>query len=232
MKNLHVALILDKSGSMDKLKKTAIDSFNELIQEYSDQCDENLQVYMYIVTFNGSVFEVAWKVKPQDIELINEQNYKPSGATAMFDAFGYTVSKLFDECSSNEDNYLIMTISDGETNQDKNYGVSSIKEIVQSCKDKNWTVSFIGCSKNYMDKLSEDIKLSKSNMASCDYSKPESLTKAMYNIRNKCKSYVDKLKTNPSMCCVENFVSNDEKIIDLSVENLDNNVKFTNNQIK
>lgn len=164
-----VAIILDKSGSMDGTREQTVGGYNEHIQQIKSDADENLEILTCLVTFNGQVFEHLWLTEPDTLEEAKVENYVPTGSTAMRDAMGYTIGKLLDTCdkfSDDDTSYLVVMISDGEENSSSHFTVPALREIVEAQQDKdNWTFTYMGCGKKYLQKVADETAIPISNMA-------------------------------------------------------------------
>lgn len=216
----YVAIILDKSGSMAATKSGAVSGFNEQIQQLKED-SKTQEIYCSLVTFNGEVFEHAWNVPAEKMSEANVDDFKPLGGTAMRDAVGYTVQKLLDTTDHEDSNtaYLIVTISDGQTNSDRHYNWESLKELTQSCEaTKKWTFTYMGCTKEYMEELSKKVGTNVSNMASWSNSNMEAATKGFANMRSRQKKYF--AERSMGQTCAALYASDS-----LSVANFESDVK-------
>ena len=187
----HVAIILDKSGSMASTKDSAIRGFNEQIQQLKED-SKSQEILCSLVTFNGDVFEHLWNVPAEQLTEANPTDFNPSGSTAMLDAVGYTVQKLLDTTNHEDPDtaYLIITISDGETNQDRHHNWSSLKELTQGCEaSKKWTFTYIGCSKEYMEQLAQRVGTPVANMASWSNTDSASASAGFGNMKMRQAKY-------------------------------------------
>ena len=53
----HVAIVLDKSGSMGDTKDATISGYNEHVQQLKKNAQDGQEILVSLVTFNGEVFE-------------------------------------------------------------------------------------------------------------------------------------------------------------------------------
>ena len=151
----YYAFVVDRSGSMDSLKKATIDNFNEQIatlktlqEEYPDE-----KYYVTLVLFDHEI-QTVYKDKPLDeIEKLTEETYVPRGMTSLHDAIGITISELKvrqKRALKNMDNEaLIMVLTDGYENNSREWKGQKVANLIKEVDSKdNWTVSFIGASKD------------------------------------------------------------------------------------
>lgn len=151
MKNkhqVHNLVILDESGSMSSIKSLIINGFNELVQtvkgieeQFPDQ--EHL---ISMVSFNALNNKILHFIDPvSKLDAINDSTYNPASMTPLFDAMGFSISKLKQYLEGKESYSVLVTIlTDGEENASKEYTGLAIKNLVEELKQQNWTFTYIG----------------------------------------------------------------------------------------
>ena len=145
---VHNLIILDESGSMSSIKSVIINGFNELVQsvkgiekQFPDQ--EHL---ISMVSFNDLNTKILHFVDPiNKLNAINDSTYNPASLTPLFDAMGFSISKLKHYLEAKENYSVLVTIlTDGEENASKEYTSLAIKNLVKELKNQNWTFTYIG----------------------------------------------------------------------------------------
>ncbi|MGV1011325.1 MAG: hypothetical protein ACOYBS_02665 [Flavobacterium sp.] len=145
---VHNLIILDESGSMSSIKSVIINGFNELVQsvkgienQFPDQ--EHL---ISMVSFNDINNKILHFVDPiNKLNVINDSTYNPDSMTPLFDAMGFSISKLKHYLETKENYSVLVTIlTDGEENASKEYTIFAIKNLVEELKNQNWTFTYIG----------------------------------------------------------------------------------------
>jgi len=145
---VHNLIILDESGSMSSIKSVIINGFNELVQsvkriekQFPDQ--EHL---ISMVSFNDLNNKILHFVDPiNKLNVINDSTYNPESMTPLFDAMGFSISKLKQYLEAKENYSVLVTIlTDGEENASKEYTSFAIKNLVEELKNQNWTFTYIG----------------------------------------------------------------------------------------
>lgn len=187
----YVAIVLDKSGSMAGTKKQTISGFNEQVQQMKQDAKDQ-EIFCSLVTFDGEVYEHLWNVNANDLSEASDKDYVPSGATAMRDAMGYTIQKLLNTTKHEDENnaYLVIVISDGDTNQDKHYGSAALKELVEGCRGTGrWTFTYMGCTEEYVQKIAHETAIPLSNVAAWSNADSRSATAGMSNQRKRAAKY-------------------------------------------
>lgn len=172
----YVAMILDKSGSMNRIVNEARNNFNEQIQvlkeesnseeamakkillEADDTADiEGIETHVSVVTFNQEVDFVMFDEDVNSAKELDDNDYTPSGATALFDAIGLTIEKFQKHYTDLDDpnvGVLFNIITDGEENSSTLFsgeeGRKRLKSLMDELQDENWTFTFMG-TENVME---------------------------------------------------------------------------------
>jgi hypothetical protein len=145
-------IILDESGSMESIKKTIMNGFNEVVQtiksvalEYPEQ-----EHTVTFVSFNSSgIKKIHENSKIKLLNQIDERSYQPNGGTPLFDAMGasfFNLNWIIEKENPKNYNVLVTILTDGEENASKEHTAQSIKEIIETYKSKNWTFTYIGAN--------------------------------------------------------------------------------------
>ncbi len=165
----HVAIVMDRSGSMGRIAQQAIDHYNEQRTQMMENAKDQ-DITVSLVTFNANVFEHNWLTPAGQLAEADSHSYHPAGATAWYDALGYTIDKLKKTTNPDEDTaYLVISISDGEENDSKHYGnrfnPSVIRSMIDECNATGkWTFTYMGCSDEDIKKVARDIGIPIENM--------------------------------------------------------------------
>jgi hypothetical protein len=145
---VHNLIILDESGSMSSIKSLIISGFNELVQSLKgieEQFPEQEHL-ISMVSFNDLDNKVLHFVEPVNkLASINDSTYNPASLTPLYDAMGFSISKLKQYLEGKENyNVLVTILTDGEENASKEYTGTAIKNLVDELKQQNWTFTYIG----------------------------------------------------------------------------------------
>lgn len=142
-------IILDESGSMESIKKAAVDSINESLQSirHAQRRYEEQEHYVTFVTFNDytrTMFECAPIDMINDIEM---NDYHPRCCTALYDAMGSSISNLRKRVSM-QDKVLVTIVTDGYENSSREYRRADIKSLVEKLKGEGWVFAYMGANQN------------------------------------------------------------------------------------
>ena len=143
--------IVDQSGSMEGMEQQTIQGFNtqlEKIQELEKQMPE--QKFLCSLTFfNSQVHDLLRNEPVKEIELLNNNNYRPGGMTALLDAVGGSIDgieKQFSEALKNDEMSVVMVIiTDGFENASRYFTYHMVaKKIANLDQTGKWTFSYLG----------------------------------------------------------------------------------------
>lgn len=162
-----VRIILDRSGSMQSIANQAVKNFNEQIQQMKANSDTQ-EIYCSLITFNGEVFEHLWDKPASELEEAEEGTYITTGSTALYDALGYSITKNKETTEDPDSDvaYLYYIISDGEENASRKYTQQDVSRMIKQCNEEgNYTFTYMGCDKKYVEEVAKGINIPVSNCA-------------------------------------------------------------------
>ncbi len=155
-------IILDESGSMQSIKRATISGFNEVVQTVKgveEQFPEQEHI-ISLVTFNGlGIKTLLFNEKVSNLEEIDEKRYQPASMTPLYDAMGFSMTKLKTEVEQFKNyNVLVTILTDGEENASKEYNGKTIKKLIEELKLNNWTFTYIGANHD-VEKFAQTISI-------------------------------------------------------------------------
>lgn len=146
-------VILDKSGSMEDIRKEAVDGYNETlgtIRAAQLKHIDTQEHFVSLAAFCDCGIDMIYDKTPiKDAEKLTQEQYEPCCCTPLFDAIGKTVKKLKADIKDIEDAAVLVTIiTDGYENASKEWTGPAIKKLIDSCKEEGWMFSFIGAGED------------------------------------------------------------------------------------
>jgi len=161
--NVFNLIILDESGSMESIKKAAVEGLNETIQaiQSAQKKHEDLQThFVTLVSFNSDGIRTLIDNRPiEQIKLINPGDYVPNACTPLYDAMGISLSKLRSQLNQEEENQVLVTIiTDGLENASKEFKGKMIKNMVEELKQLGWTFVYIGTNQD-VDAVADSLSI-------------------------------------------------------------------------
>ena len=142
-------IIIDESGSMQSIKKEAIDSVNETIQTIraAQKKHEGQEHFITIVSFNDDVKSICKCVSADEAKELTAETYCPNCSTALYDAMGISLNELRKNVAEN-DKVLVTVVTDGYENASKEYDGKAIKSLVDELKAKGWVFAYVGANQD------------------------------------------------------------------------------------
>jgi hypothetical protein len=146
----RIAIILDRSGSMESCKESTVAGFNEFIRM---QCELPGEAMVKLVQFDDryeTVFDMNLKSCPE----LTQNTFVPRGSTALFDAQGRTIVELGQELAAlpeqeRPSKVIVVTLTDGLENASKQYNLQQVGEMIREQRDKySWDFVFLGANQD------------------------------------------------------------------------------------
>ncbi|MFN5355555.1 MAG: vWA domain-containing protein [Bacteroidota bacterium] len=145
---VHNLIILDESGSMEGIKNTIIQGFNELVQTIQgiEQQFPDQEHLISFVSFNGLGHKsIHFREPAVSLKQLDMTSYMPNASTPLFDAMGFAINKLKHSLQEQSAyNVLVTILTDGEENASKEFSGATIKQLVDELKLERWTFTYIG----------------------------------------------------------------------------------------
>lgn len=164
-------IILDRSGSMDAIRKSAVDGFNETlagIKKAQEKFTDTQEHFVSLVAFCGcSTDAIIDKVPAAEAKPLSLKDYQPCCMTPLFDAMGITLTSMRKHVMDIEDAVVVVTIiTDGEENASVEYNGQRIKKLVEQLQGEGWTFTYMGANQNSIEVA---ITMSIKNARNFDY---------------------------------------------------------------
>lgn len=150
VKKVHNLLIVDESGSMGAIYNAALSGMNETlktIRELAKECPEQKQE-VTLVTFDTGHYNKIFDSTPSEqTRELTENDYRPSGATPLYDAMGKALTELEPKVKEGEV-AIVTVITDGYENASSEYSLSAIRALVERLDSAGWVFSYIGANQD------------------------------------------------------------------------------------
>ena len=165
-------IILDKSGSMECIRKAAIDGFNETlngIKKAQEKFADTQEHFVSLLTFCDCEKKYVFdKVPVAEARPLTMDDYQPCCCTPLYDAMGFTLTTMRNHVKDIEDSVVVVTIiTDGLENASKEYTGSAVKQLVEKLKGEGWSFTYMGANQ---DSVEIAFNLSIRNARNFDYS--------------------------------------------------------------
>ena len=206
---IYNLVILDKSGSMESIRKEAIDGYNETlgsIKATQLKFIDTQEHYVSLAAFCDCGIDMIYDMTPiKDADKLTKEKYDPCCCTPLFDAIGKTVKALKKKIADVEDAAVLVTIiTDGYENSSKEWDGKAVSKLIEECKEEGWMFSFIGAGEDVV-KVATTISITNTMV----WENTSEGTKKMFDIENDARAEY--------CCCLEEpkyrIMSRAEKII-------------------
>jgi hypothetical protein len=155
-----IVFILDESGSMQSIKNDIVGSINHFISKQKKLKTER-PAYFSLVKFNETVNNVVSNIDLKQTTSLKEEDYRPNGCTALYDAIGQTIDRF-----RYETDVLLVVITDGEENSSKAYSLKQVKDMLEEKQqNRNWSYVYL-CNDLSTEKQGNSLGFANSGYAS------------------------------------------------------------------
>jgi len=161
----HITFLLDRSGSMQKVKDDTIGGFNSFIKAQK-KIDKPATMSFY--QFDDR-FEPNYLFKPlKEVEELNDSSFQPRGWTCLLDAIGRAIVETGEALNSlkeeNKPGKVVFVVqTDGKENRSKEFTHEDITKLVKQQGDQyQWEFVFLGAKLEAVKKA-EDWGIKSSN---------------------------------------------------------------------
>ena len=187
-------IILDKSGSMESIRKAAIDGYNETLGSIKSaqlKYLDSQEHYISLAVFCGCGVEMVYDCTPiKDAEKLTKERYNPCCMTPLYDAIGKSVKALAKISDAEEDSAVLVTIiTDGMENASQEWTGPAIKRLIDERKEEGWMFSYIGADHD-VEQVAATISITNTVV----WTKTAEGTEAMIDNENMARErYFDKM---------------------------------------
>lgn len=155
----EVICVIDRSGSMESIRRDAIGGFNAFLSEQKQQEGE---CRLTLVLFNDRVQVVHESVDLAKVRKLTMKSYVPSGSTALLDAVKFAITGARERLQvdpehrpigfkrdSSPPRVIVAILTDGEENSSRKATRSEVFELIQSCRDRyGWDFIFLAANQD------------------------------------------------------------------------------------
>ena len=148
----EIAVILDRSGSMQSIAGDAIGGFNAFLAAQRREPGSDT-TRLTLVLFDDQ-YEVPIKSVPlADVPDLTESTFLPRGSTALLDAIGRTLSKMTHSFAARPDdkkpgNIILAILTDGHENSSREYTQKHIADLITEKRAQAWEFIFLAANQD------------------------------------------------------------------------------------
>jgi hypothetical protein len=148
---VHLYVLLDRSGSMASMADDVIGGFNRLL---TDQQADGADARMTLVQFDGTDPQevVADAVPIAEMTPLDGATFVPRGNTPLLDATGLLMGRAAARASQRRadglaaEEILFVSITDGHENASHEYSLATVRQLIEAHKAAGWSFVFLGAA--------------------------------------------------------------------------------------
>lgn len=147
---IHVAVVLDRSGSMASIADDMVGGFNTFLAE---QRSKPGQCAVTLVQFDGQdPFEVLVDGMPlAEVLDLDRSRYVPRGNTPLLDAVGRMIARVDARVAAHPDeDQVVLIITDGLENASREFGYAQVADLIAKREEAGWSFVFLGTDAGVM----------------------------------------------------------------------------------
>lgn len=142
----HVAIVVDKSGSMMSLTEAARRALNKALDDLAGNALKTGQTTLVSLYEFGTFVHPVYQEKPIGA-VLNERTFRADmGRTALLDATGRAIEDLLRvrTDAKSDEAYLLIVVTDGEENESHTYDAETLNRLIQKVQATDrWTLTFL-----------------------------------------------------------------------------------------
>lgn len=144
----ELVFIMDRSGSMSGLEKDCVGGFNTMIRKQKKLDGKCL---VTTILFNNTDTMLHDRIALEKIGEMKEDDYLPSGCTALIDALGHGIDHISEihRYIRKEDvpeHTIFVITTDGLENASKKYSSAEVKKLIEAKKEEGWEFIFLAAN--------------------------------------------------------------------------------------
>lgn len=196
-------IILDKSGSMESIRTSAINGYNETIGAIKAaqlKHNDTQEHFISLAAFCSCGVDMIYDCTPiNEATKLTKDKYNPCCLTPLYDAIGITVKALSKKTDALEDAAVLVTIiTDGAENASTEWSGQAVKALIDERKEEGWMFSYIGADHDV-----ESVAASISITNTVVWDKSEAGTTAVIDNENDARNrFYDKMDECMEICGV------------------------------
>ena len=144
-----IAVVLDRSGSMESCREATIAGFNQFLQTQQRDAAGG-RALMSLTQFDDR-YEINFVGEPiENVPELDAQSYVPRGQTALHDAIGRTIHQAEAWVREHDwhDRVLVLIITDGQENASQEYDLHVVRALIERKERDGWNFAYMGANQD------------------------------------------------------------------------------------
>lgn len=151
IEEVHNLIVLDRSGSMESIRREAVAGVNETLGTIRAAATRHdMAQRVSLVAFCGCSVNAMIYNRPIDaVAPLKLDDYVPCCMTPLYDAIGQSCTRLKRELKGRTDVAVSVTIiTDGYENSSREWSGGAVKALIESLKGDGWLFAYIGANQD------------------------------------------------------------------------------------
>ena len=148
---VHLYVLLDRSGSMASMSADVIGGFNRLL---ADQQADGADARMTLVQFDSENAQevIADAVPIVEMVALDHTTFVPRGATPLLDATGVLLGRASERAAARKakgkvpEQIVVVSITDGHENASREYSLATVQQLIAVHTAAGWSFVFLGAA--------------------------------------------------------------------------------------
>ena len=147
----HIAVILDRTGSMESIRDDTIGGFNAFLK--AQKAEPSLATLTLVQFDSQDPYEIVHRFKPlPEIPELTRETFVPRASTPLLDAMGRGINDLeksLIDLTENERPSRVVIITDGQENASREFRKDQVEKMIKEKQEKaNWQFVFLSADLN------------------------------------------------------------------------------------
>jgi Mg-chelatase subunit ChlD len=179
-----VIFLLDRTGSMERIKATTIESFNAYLAELR----ERPEIEFSLLQFDSTSTDVVhFRAPVGEVPNLTPETFQPRHSTPLIDAAVITIRKARDVYKP-QDKVVIMILTDGHENASIEHRMADLAALVKEATAWGWQFVFLGAGMDaYADAGRAGIRAAKT--VSFNAAEPEASRRTYRMVARKSRDF-------------------------------------------
>ena len=149
--NVHAAILIDRSGSMNGLASDVIGGYNEFIENQGNLQATGEFVLTAVQFDDDEPFKVMHDAAPlSSVRPMTSADYQPRGLTPLFDALGTLIKTIEKRVAASivPEDQIVVVFSDGLENASSEWTREALFQLITEKENEGWTFIFNGANQD------------------------------------------------------------------------------------
>lgn len=147
----ELVFILDRSGSMERIRRATITHFNNLLKMQRANAYEDEEAVISIYEFNHTLEKICFRSPLDAAHDLTCETYVPMGRTALNDAVCSVLNEIAgaqkeDLVEREKIVTVVCIITDGLENASRFYSRADVRRLIDAKKEDGWNFVFAGAN--------------------------------------------------------------------------------------